>query len=39
MTLFAIAASKLSKDLGYGHPISSILSGVAFTVLLALFLG
>ncbi len=32
MTLFAITARKLSKDLGYGMPISSILSGVAFTV-------
>jgi hypothetical protein len=38
MTLFAIAASKLSKDLGYGHPISSILSGVAFTVCIFFYL-
>ena len=32
MTSFAIGASKLSRDLGYGLPISSILSGIAFTV-------
>ena len=32
MTLFTIAASKLRRDLGYGMPISSLLSGVAFTV-------
>src|SRR5215208_7132867 len=38
MTLFAIAASKLSKDLGYGMPISSILSGVAFTVCIFFYL-
>src|SRR5215211_4525441 len=38
MTMFAIAASKLSKDLGYGMPISSILSGVAFTVCIFFYL-
>jgi hypothetical protein len=38
MTTFAIAASKLSKDLGYGMPISSILSGVAFTVCIFFYL-
>lgn len=38
MTLFEIAASKLSKDLGYGMPISSILSGVAFTVCIFFYL-
>jgi hypothetical protein len=32
MALFGIAASKFSRDLGYGMPVSSILSGVAFTV-------
>src|SRR5215211_659826 len=32
MTSFAIGASKLSRDLGYGLPISSILSGLAFSV-------
>jgi hypothetical protein len=32
MTSFAIGASKLSRDLGYGLPIYSILSGIAFTV-------
>ncbi len=32
MTLFAVAASKLSRDLGHGMPLSSILSSVAFTV-------
>src|SRR5215216_5038658 len=32
MTSFAIGASKLSRDLGYGLPISSILSGIAFSV-------
>jgi hypothetical protein len=38
MTTFAIAASKLSKDLGYGMPVSSILSGVAFTVCIFFYL-
>jgi hypothetical protein len=38
MTTFAIAASKLSKDLGYGMPVSSILSGVAFTVCVFFYL-
>ena len=38
MALFAIAASKLSKDLGYGMPVSSILSGVAFTVCILFYL-
>src|SRR5829696_9244350 len=38
MTMFAIAASKLSKDLGYGMPVSSILSGVAFTVCIFFYL-
>jgi hypothetical protein len=38
MTLFAIAASKLSKDLGYGMPVSSILSGVAFTACIFFYL-
>jgi hypothetical protein len=32
MALFAIGASKLGRNLGYGLPISSILSGIAFTV-------
>lgn len=38
MTSFAIAASKLSKDLGYGTPISSILSSVAFTLCIFFYL-
>jgi hypothetical protein len=38
MTLFAITASKLSRDLGYGMPITSILSGVAFTVCIFFYL-
>ncbi|MDQ3838310.1 MAG: hypothetical protein M3297_03465, partial [Thermoproteota archaeon] len=38
MALFAIAASKLSKDLGYGMPVSSILSGMAFTVCIFFYL-
>lgn len=38
MTLLAIAASKLSKDLGYGMPVSSILSGAAFTVCIFFYL-
>jgi hypothetical protein len=38
MTLFAIAASKLSKDLGYGMPVCSILSGVAFTACIFFYL-
>jgi hypothetical protein len=35
--LFAIASSKL-RDLGYGMPVSSILSGVAFTVCIFFYL-
>ena len=38
MTSFAIAASKLSKDLGYGAPISSILSSVALTLCIFFYL-
>jgi hypothetical protein len=38
VALFAIAASKLSKDLGYGMPISSIISSVSFIVCLFLYL-
>jgi hypothetical protein len=38
MTAFAIAASRFGKDLGYGMPISSILSGVAFTVCIFFYL-
>jgi hypothetical protein len=38
MTTFATAANKLSKDLGYGMPVSSILSGVAFTVCIFFYL-
>lgn len=38
MTLFAVAASKLSKDLGYGMPFYSILSGVAFTACIFFYL-
>ena len=37
-TMFAGAASRLSKDLGYGMPISSILSGAAFTVCIFFYL-
>jgi hypothetical protein len=36
--LFEIAATKLSRDLGYGMPISSILSSVAFTTCLFFYL-
>jgi heme/copper-type cytochrome/quinol oxidase subunit 2 len=36
--LFAIAATKLGRDLGYGMPISSILSSVAFTICLFFYL-
>lgn len=36
--MFTIAATKLSKDLGYGMPISSILSSVAFTTCLFFYL-
>jgi hypothetical protein len=38
MTSFATAAGKLSKDLGYGMPVSSILSGVAFAVCIFFYL-
>ena len=38
MTLFIIAASRLSKNLGYGMPISSILSSAAFTACLFFYL-
>ena len=38
MALFGIAASKLSKDLGYGMPISSIISSVSFIVCLFFYL-
>src|SRR5918996_667613 len=38
VALFAVAASKLSKDLGYGMPISSILSSVSFVVCLFFYL-
>ena len=38
MPLFAIAANKLSKDLGYGMPVPSVLSGVAFTVCIFFYL-
>ena len=38
MAVLAIAASKLSRELGYGMPISSILSGVAFTVCIFFYL-
>jgi hypothetical protein len=38
VALFAIAASKLSKDLGYGMPISSIISSVSFIVCLFFYL-
>jgi hypothetical protein len=38
MTLFASASSKLSRDLGYGMPVSSILSSVAFTLCIFFYL-
>jgi hypothetical protein len=38
VALFVVAASKLSKDLGYGMPISSILSSVSFVVCLFFYL-
>jgi hypothetical protein len=38
VALLAIAASKLSKDLGYGMPISSIISSVSFVVCLFFYL-
>jgi hypothetical protein len=38
VALFGIAASKLSKDLGYGMPISSIISSVSFIVCLFFYL-
>jgi hypothetical protein len=38
LALFAIAARKLSKGLGYGMPICSILSGVALTVCIFFYL-
>ena len=38
MTLFTIAASKLSRDLGYGMSVSSILSSVAFTLCIFFYL-
>ena len=38
MTLFAIAASKLSKDLGYGMPVTSILSSISFAACLFFYL-
>ena len=38
VALFAVAASKLSKDLGYGMPISSVLSSVSFVVCLFFYL-
>jgi hypothetical protein len=38
VALFAIAASKLSKDLGYGMPLSSIISSVSFVVCLFFYL-
>src|SRR5918998_6220353 len=34
MTLFPAAASKLTRNLGYGMPIFSILSSIAFTICL-----
>src|ERR671919_2168574 len=36
--LFATAASKLSKDLGHGMPVSSIISSVSFVVCLFFYL-
>ncbi|HYZ60386.1 MAG TPA: hypothetical protein VE544_12070, partial [Nitrososphaeraceae archaeon] len=38
MALFATAASKLSKDLGHGMPVSSIISSVSFVVYLFFYL-
>ena len=38
MTLFPTIASKLSKDLGYGLPMSPILSSVTFTICLLFYL-
>jgi hypothetical protein len=38
VALFGIVASKLSKDLGYGMPISSIISSVSFIVCLFFYL-
>src|SRR5829696_1034401 len=38
MTSFAIAGSKFTKALGYGMPVSSILSGVAFTICIFFYL-
>ena len=38
MTLLAVATSKLSRDLGYGMPVSSILSSVAFTLCIFFYL-
>jgi hypothetical protein len=38
LTLLPLAAAKLSKSLGYGMPISLILSGLAFTVYLFFYL-
>jgi hypothetical protein len=38
VTLFPSVASKLSKDLGYGMPTSSILSSVSFVVCLFFYL-
>src|SRR3712207_5758296 len=38
MALFAVAASKLSKDLGYGMSRSSIISSVSFIVCLFFYL-
>src|ERR671914_652549 len=38
VALFATAASKLSKDLGHGMPVSSIISSVSFVVCLFFYL-
>jgi hypothetical protein len=38
VALFGIAASKLSKDLGYGMPLSSIIPSVSFVVCLFFYL-
>src|ERR671919_715908 len=38
VALFATAASKLSKDLGHGMPVSSIISTVSFVVCLFFYL-
>src|ERR671915_1152574 len=38
VALFATAASKLSKDLGHGMPVSSIISSVSFVVCLFYYL-